>query len=68
MLINGTSSSHQDFTQAVMAVPSFTHEIFSPQIGEGSVIAHDTKSFSVRLGDGLMSSLRLSKVSDHLDT
>lgn len=51
-----------------MAVPSFTHEIFSPQIGEGSVIAHDTKSFSVRLGDGLMSSLRLSKVSDHLDT
>ncbi|KAH9811778.1 beta-lactamase-like protein [Melampsora americana] len=62
VLINGTSESHQEFISNVAAIPSFTTQIFSPKIGECSVIGHDTKSFSVRLSDELMSSVKLSKV------
>ncbi|EGG03329.1 uncharacterized protein MELLADRAFT_90299 [Melampsora larici-populina 98AG31] len=62
VLINGTSETHQEFISNVSAIPSFTTQIFSPKIGECSVIGHDTKSFSVRLSDDLMSSIKLSKV------
>ncbi|KAG0150883.1 hypothetical protein CROQUDRAFT_720114 [Cronartium quercuum f. sp. fusiforme G11] len=60
VLIHGTPASHQAFTATM---PSLALDrIFAPKVGESSVVGHEAKSFSVRLGDGLMSSLRLSKI------
>lgn len=62
VLINGSSSSNLDFADSVAGLPSFTKQIFSPKVGEQGIVGHDTKSFSVRLGDSIISSLRFSEV------
>ncbi|KAH9467022.1 hypothetical protein Pst134EA_000848 [Puccinia striiformis f. sp. tritici] len=62
VLINGTTTSHADFAESVAGLPAFTKQVFSPKVGEQGTFGHDTKSFSVRLGDSIMSSLRFSEV------
>jgi len=62
VLINGSTTSHNDFANSVAGLPSFTKQVFSPKVGETGTFGHDTKSFSVRLGDSIMSSLRFSEV------
>lgn len=62
VLINGSTTSNADFAGSLTGLPSFTKQIFSPKVGEQGTVGHDTKSFSVRLGDSIMSSLRFSEV------
>jgi cleavage and polyadenylation specificity factor subunit 2 len=63
VLINGSTTSNDDFASSVAGLPSFTKQVFSPRVGDQGTVGHDTKSFSVRLGDSIMSSLRFSEVS-----
>ncbi|PLW56559.1 hypothetical protein PCANC_01444 [Puccinia coronata f. sp. avenae] len=62
VLINGSTTSNDDFASSVAGLPSFTKQVFSPRVGDQGTVGHDTKSFSVRLGDSIMSSLRFSEV------
>jgi len=40
-----------------------TQDIYTPTLGEKVVVGEETKNFSIRLGDSIMASLRLSRVS-----
>ncbi|EFP74372.1 uncharacterized protein PGTG_00328 [Puccinia graminis f. sp. tritici CRL 75-36-700-3] len=62
VLINGSTVSNADFAHSVAGLPAFTKQVFSPKVGEQAAVGHDTKSFSVRLGDSIMNSLRFSEV------
>ncbi|CAH7669574.1 beta-lactamase-like protein [Phakopsora pachyrhizi] len=62
VLVNGSLESNEDFARSVAAISSFTKQIFSPGVGERATVGHDTKSFSVWLGNSIMSSLRFSQV------
>ncbi|OAV89059.1 hypothetical protein PTTG_08562 [Puccinia triticina 1-1 BBBD Race 1] len=62
VLINGSTTSNADFANSVAGLPAFTTQVFSPKVGEQGTFGHDTKSFSVRLGDSIMNSLRFSEV------
>lgn len=39
-----------------------TKEIFTPALGETIKVGEETKNFSLRLGDSIMATLRLSRV------
>lgn len=42
-----------------------TKEIFTPTLGETIKVGEETKNFSLRLGDSIMATLRLSRVRLH---
>lgn len=53
----------EDLKTSCQAISSMTKDIFTPAVGECLVIGEETKSFSVRLGDTIMASLKMSRVS-----
>lgn len=54
-----------DLAEACKAVNAMTEEIFTPGTGERVTVGQETKNFSIRLGDNMISSLRLSRVEDY---
>ncbi|MBW0491565.1 hypothetical protein O181_031280 [Austropuccinia psidii MF-1] len=65
VLVNGSSQSNLDFEQFVAAVPSFTKQIFSPEVDEVAMVGHESKSFTVRLDDSIMKNLRFCQVEGY---
>lgn len=55
----------EDLANACKAVTSMTKEIFTPALGETIKVGEETKNFSLRLGDSIMATLRLSRVKMH---
>ncbi|GAA6030255.1 hypothetical protein JCM8097_009012 [Rhodosporidiobolus ruineniae] len=65
VIVNGPPSSISDLATACKAVTSMTEEIYMPTLGETVKVGEETKNFSLRLGDSIMASLRLSRVEDY---
>ncbi|GAA5964649.1 hypothetical protein JCM3765_007657 [Sporobolomyces pararoseus] len=65
VIVDGTEEAIQDLAASCRSVTSMTQDIYTPSLGEKVVIGEETKNFSIRLGDSIMSSLRLSRVEDY---
>lgn len=63
IMVNASPEAINDLNKTFDAIKSVTKELFSPSVGECLTIGEETKSFSVRLGDTIMSSLKMSRVS-----
>ncbi|GAA6016191.1 hypothetical protein JCM11491_003764 [Sporobolomyces phaffii] len=65
VIVDGTEESIQDLASSCRAITSMTQDIYTPRNGERVVIGEETKNFSIRLGDSIMASLKLSRVEDY---
>ncbi|GAA5910513.1 hypothetical protein JCM5296_003683 [Sporobolomyces johnsonii] len=65
VIVDGSEDAVQDLASSCKAVTSMTHDIYTPTVGEKIVVGEETKNFSIRLGDSIMASLRLSRVEDY---
>ncbi|GAA5956213.1 hypothetical protein JCM21900_006839 [Sporobolomyces salmonicolor] len=65
VVVDGSEDAVQDLASSCKAVTSMTHDIYTPAVGEKIVVGEETKNFSIRLGDSIMASLRLSRVEDY---
>lgn len=63
VIVDGSSEAIQDLAGACKAVTSMTEDIYTPSLGETIKVGEETKNFSIRLGDSIMATLRLSRVS-----
>ncbi|GAA5881219.1 hypothetical protein JCM16303_004848 [Sporobolomyces ruberrimus] len=65
VIVDGTDEAIQDLASSCKSVTSMTQDIYTPALGEKVVIGEETKNFSIRLGDSIMASLKLSRVEDY---
>ncbi|KAG0654938.1 hypothetical protein C6P46_001333 [Rhodotorula mucilaginosa] len=65
VIVDGMRDAIEDLANACKAVTSMTKEIFTPALGETIKVGEETKNFSLRLGDSIMATLRLSRVDDY---
>ncbi|BGO93358.1 hypothetical protein NBRC10512_005524 [Rhodotorula toruloides] len=65
VIVDGSSEAIQDLAGACKAVTSMTEDIYTPSLGETIKVGEETKNFSIRLGDSIMATLRLSRVEDY---
>ncbi|GAA5864968.1 hypothetical protein JCM8547_004253 [Rhodosporidiobolus lusitaniae] len=65
VIVDGPPSAISDLAQACKSVTSMTEDIYMPSLGETVKVGEETKNFSLRLGDSIMASLRLSRVEDY---
>ncbi|GAA5860663.1 hypothetical protein JCM3774_006244 [Rhodotorula dairenensis] len=65
VIVDGTRDAIEDLANACKAVTSMTQDIFVPTLGETIKVGEETKNFSLRLGDSIMATLRLSRVDDY---
>lgn len=65
VIVNGSDEAVRDLAEACKAVAAMTHDIYTPAAGERLTVGEETKSFSVRLGDSVMATLRMSRVDDY---
>ncbi|SGY25443.1 BQ5605_C018g08616 [Microbotryum silenes-dioicae] len=65
VIVNGSQASINDLAAHCQAVNAYSEEIFTPSLNESIVVGHETKNFSIRLGDSIMASLRLSRVESY---
>ncbi|GAA5907187.1 hypothetical protein JCM6882_008386 [Rhodosporidiobolus microsporus] len=65
VIVDGPSSAITDLATACKAVTSMTEDIYMPSLGETVKVGEETQNFSLRLGDSIMASLRLSRVEDY---
>ncbi|GAA5822558.1 hypothetical protein JCM11251_006378 [Rhodosporidiobolus azoricus] len=65
VIVDGPSAAISDLATACKAVTSMTEDIYTPSLGETVKVGEETKNFSLRLGDSIMASLRLSRVEDY---
>ncbi|ORY76891.1 beta-lactamase-like protein [Leucosporidium creatinivorum] len=65
VVVGGSSEAVTDLSNSCKAISSMTQEIYTPSMGELITVGEETKNFSVRLGDSIMASLRLSRVEDY---
>lgn len=63
VIVNGTPEAVADLSNACKAIGSMTEDIYTPAVGELITVGEETKNFSVRLGDSIMASLRMARVS-----
>lgn len=63
VVVGGSEEAVNDLANSCKAISSMTQEIYTPLMGELITVGEETKNFSVRLGDSIMASLRLSRVS-----
>lgn len=65
VIVNGNEEAVADLAAACRSVASMTQEIYTPAVGECITVGEETKNFSVRLGDTIMATLKMSRVSFH---
>ncbi|SCV73662.1 BQ2448_6092 [Microbotryum intermedium] len=65
VIVNGSQASINDLAAHCQAVNAYSEEIFTPSLNESIVVGQETKNFSIRLGDSIMASLRLSRVESY---
>ncbi|POY69950.1 hypothetical protein BMF94_7042 [Rhodotorula taiwanensis] len=65
VIVDGKREAIEDLANACRAVTSMTQDIFTPDLGETIKVGEETKNFSLRLGDSIMATLRLSRVDDY---
>ncbi|GAA5902829.1 cleavage polyadenylation factor subunit CFT2 [Sporobolomyces salmoneus] len=65
VIVDGSDEAIQDLATSCKSITSMTQDIYTPALGEKVVIGEETKNFSIRLGDSIMASLRLSRVEDY---
>ncbi|GAA5937690.1 cleavage polyadenylation factor subunit CFT2 [Sporobolomyces koalae] len=65
VIVDGSQAAIEDLASACRSVTSMTQDIYTPALGEKVTIGEETKNFSIRLGDSIMASLRLSRVEDY---
>lgn len=63
VIVNGNEEAVADLAAACRSVASMTEEIYTPAVGECITVGEETKNFSVRLGDTVMATLKMSRVS-----
>lgn len=62
VIVDGSPTAVADLESACRAVSTMTDEIFTPQVDQCITIGEESRNFSVRLGDSIMASLKLSRV------
>ncbi|KAI8334392.1 beta-lactamase-like protein [Chlamydoabsidia padenii] len=65
IIIHGKEEPTHHLSQACLSMTQFTKEIFTPSIGEVLNVSAATNIYRVRLTDGLVNSLRFSKLDDY---
>ncbi|GAA6060200.1 hypothetical protein JCM10212_002279 [Sporobolomyces blumeae] len=65
VIVDGLDDMIEDLASSCKLVTSMTRDIYTPGLGEQVVVGEETKNFSIRLGDSIMASLRLSRVEDY---
>ncbi|KAL8287338.1 hypothetical protein RQP46_003790 [Phenoliferia psychrophenolica] len=65
VIVDGSPTAVEDLATACRAVSTMTDDIYTPDVGECITVGEETKNFSVRLGDTIMASLKLSRVEDY---
>lgn len=65
VLVGGSPDAIADLAESCKVVSAMSEELFTPATGERITVGEETKNFSVRLGDSIISSLRLSRVEDY---
>ncbi|KAM0790221.1 hypothetical protein ACM66B_005534 [Microbotryomycetes sp. NB124-2] len=65
VIVGGSPTDVADLAAACKDVPSMTQDIFTPNVDESLRLGEEAQNFSIRLGDSIMASLRLSRVEDY---
>ncbi|KAK4049853.1 hypothetical protein OIV83_003909 [Microbotryomycetes sp. JL201] len=65
VIVGGSQTDIDDLATACKDVPSMTQDIYSPIVDECLRLGEEAQNFSIRLGDSIMASLRLSRVEDY---
>ncbi|KAK4705180.1 cleavage and polyadenylation specificity factor subunit 2, partial [Phenoliferia sp. Uapishka_3] len=65
VIVDGSPAAVADLAAACRSVPTLTDDIYTPDVSQCITIGEETKNFSVRLGDSIMASLKLSRVEDY---
>lgn len=62
-LIGADAESLEDLKAACTANASMTRDIYTPMVDEEVAIGDDVKSFSIRLDDSLIETVKMQRVS-----
>ncbi|KAJ3145453.1 cleavage and polyadenylation specificity factor subunit 2 [Geranomyces variabilis] len=65
ILVRGSEEATKDLADYCLATESITSEVFTPQIGECINVSAATNIYQVKLTDSLVSSLKMSEMSDY---
>ncbi|GAA6003530.1 uncharacterized protein JCM10292_000399 [Rhodotorula paludigena] len=65
VIVDGPEDAISDLASACKSVTSMTQDVYTPALGEKIKVGEETKNFSLRLGDSIMATLRLSRVDDY---
>jgi cleavage and polyadenylation specificity factor subunit 2 len=62
VIVSGSPAAVADLASACRAVATMTQDVYTPDVGQCITVGEETKNFSVRLGDSIMASLKMSRV------
>merc|ERR1711939_1152151 len=65
VLVRGDDESKKALEDSLRAMSSMTKDVYCPRANENVVVGEETKTFSIRLGDRVMTSMRLARVEDY---
>lgn len=65
VIVNGSKEAVDDLAESCRTVAAMTRDIYTPAVDERLTVGEETKNFSVRLGDSVMATLRMSRVDDY---
>ncbi|TDL29537.1 cleavage and polyadenylation specificity factor subunit [Rickenella mellea] len=65
IIVHASSEAARVVTDACNTIRAMTKDIYSPSVGDATQIGQHTNSFSISLGDALLSSTKMSRFEDN---